>query len=170
MSRALLTALIPAILLSLISGCAPEKRAGRADPADPADPVLTAGRYAVTAADAWSGDCDLEDDATYAEPEQEWQTDPRGATLIIYPDFWDTITCDLDGMAFSCDQGSWAVEGRQTASFTRLLTGTFTDDGFTAEDSVQMDCEEPGCDLLRDLYGADSFPCAVSAPYDGERL
>ena len=97
--------------------------------------------------------------------------DPRGEVLILYPDFWDSLRCSLEGMDFACDRGSWEVTGRRPATFSRVLLGNFSaPDVFVAQDTVTMSCEEGGCDDLRDLYGADlNFPCTVTAEFVGVR-
>lgn len=95
--------------------------------------------------------------------------DLRGEVLILYPDFWDTWRCSLEGMDFACDLGSWELTGRRPAVFSRMLIGSFSaPDVFVAQDTVTMSCEEGGCDDLRDLYGPDlSFPCTSTAEYLG---
>ena len=157
------------ILVLLSIGCDPDtnKNPGKEEVAE----VPGAGRYAVNAASSFVGDCALEDSATYAEPEQSWTLDPRGDVLILYPDFWDTWRCSLEGMDFACDQGSWEVTGRRPARFSRVLVGSFSaPDVFVAQDTVTMSCEEGGCDDLRDLYGSDlNFPCTVTAEFVGVR-
>ena len=155
------------ILLLLSTGCAPENNKNPQK-----EDVVQApegGRYTVTAAASFVGDCALEDSATYAEPTQTWTLDPRRDVLILYPDFWDTWRCSLEGMDFACDLGSWEVTGRRPALFSRVLVGSFSaPDVFVAQNTVTMNCEEGGCDDLQDLYGPDlSFPCTSTAEYVG---
>lgn len=84
------------------------------------------GDYAMAVAEAWSGTCDLDDPATYEAPEQAWTLDPRDDVLILYRDYWTPLACTLDGLAFSCDEGSWTGGRREV---TRLVEGTFTAEG-----------------------------------------
>jgi hypothetical protein len=135
-------------------------------PASAPDPTPTAGVYAMTVAEEWEGDCDFQDPATYEAPEQEWTFDPRDDVLIFYEDFWTPLYCTLDGLDFSCDDGSRS-EGRFRV--TRLVEGTFPDaQTVSGAVVVQLDCSGTGCDTLKDLYGRGlDVPCEAQAAFDG---
>lgn len=127
------------------------------------------GHYQVSVGSEWVGDCALSDPATHQEAQQEWALDPRDDILIVYPNFWDTLRCSLSELDFSCEQGSWVVEGRRAASLSHVLSGSFTaPDQFTAVDSITLSCADAGCDDLQALYGDDlSFPCTSTVAYEG---
>lgn len=150
--------------LLLLLACGGDDSAARAAPGEEGSPV--AGAYAMTVADAWSGTCDLDDPATYEAATQEWTFDPRGDVLILYRDFWTPLTCTLDGLAFSCDDGSWNG-GRMEV--TRLVEGTFTASGTVGGQLVvELDCGGAGCDELQETYGRDlTFPCRAEAAFSG---
>jgi hypothetical protein len=156
------------VILALLLACAPQP-ADTGSPAVDTAPVPwapTKGAYAVTVADAWDGDCDFDDPATYEAPAQEWTFDPRGDVLIVYRDFWTPTACTLDGAAFGCDDGSWE-EGRMQV--TRRVEGEFPDEASVRGALVvELDCGGTGCDTLQDTYGRRlDFPCRSEAAFEG---
>lgn len=124
------------------------------------------GFYEVSLAEEWEGDCNLDDFATYDEPEQEWEALPRGAVLILYQDYWAPNSCTLDGMDFSCDDGSWS-ESR--AQVDKTIEGSFVLDGtLTGRKVVELDCGGSGCDILEEMFGNRlGVPCRIEAPFEG---
>ncbi len=152
------------MILALLA-CAPADPSLPGDAA-PAEPTPGAGAFAVTVAEEWEGDCDFEDPATYQDPEQDWMFDPRGDVLILYKTFWEPLSCELSGVDFVCDDGSWE-SGRMQV--TLLVEGTFPTEA-TVEGAlvVELDCGGAGCDSLQDLYGRRlDFPCRSEAPFEG---
>jgi hypothetical protein len=153
-------------MIFALLACAPAEPEPTADTATVEVPVPVAGRYTIELAEEWEGDCQLDDPATYDDLVQEWTFDPRGDVLVLYLDFWNLTSCTLDGLDFSCDDGSWSG-GR--AEVQKRIEGTLTPTGRVEGQRVlELDCGGPGCDTLQDSYGRRlDFPCRAEVPFEG---
>jgi hypothetical protein len=134
----------------------------------------SSGRYAVTIATEFEGDCALDDPTTGFLVSDRWDLLIEGDKIRWWQNSETSRIGTMDGLDFSFDLGTYLTSYTKAGfdaleSLAYALVGTFDSaTSFSGSYDVAASCEGADCAKIGAFWGSDfTYPCVASAPFEG---